>query len=1119
MALLLLVVFTFLYRQSRDAYFRHWQLAWVAYCLHFIFLAVYFTLEPSPYLRWGWTFTLGLTAWGIFRSTRVVRHDTRFRWSDAALVAAAAVWSTLEAFLPRLLQLRAEGALRVRIELGIAAVLAVAAFRFYRHGQRRGSIGHRLLGIALAFWALLLTSVLYHDTMERWLGGMGHVLGPVPQTLLAIAMVIVLFENERRSVQDNLLAFSSLEADSSKILPPGEVAPNLERLLERLMRLLGTQRAAMVIAEEWRSILPSVQRGFSPEFVKQVESDGSAEFLSETAYRRGGLAVFRDFEEPAPSLQEQTACYERMRRLMEQEGARGVTAVSLQTRERCFGAVLFPSSESLEFGPSQIRLMLGLAMQIGLTLENYALMHDALRRTKEYELLTQIGQVISSRLDPDEVLVAIQRELGQLFDTSNFYVAFLEEQIVRFELEVLDGVVQPKRTRPITNGLTEYVIRTGQPLLIKSDMEKTRARLNCAVTGRPAKCFCAVPIVMHGETLSGAGGGIVGVIGALNYEREFVYSERDLEVMTTAAGQVAVAMENARLFSEEQRRARYLAFLNNVSKTAISSQDAEQMLAEIVGEIQKNFRFDHIGIGILDYATKDIEIKAEAGTTARALGKRVPLGAGILGRVARTNEMALAQNSGDERLASLLDDAKSVLCIPIGYGESLLGVLNVESRREDAFGQQEVLILRTLADLLATALHNAFVFQKLQQQSITDGLTGIKTRRFFLESLQSEWKRASRSGRAFSVVLADLDKFKEVNDSQGHLEGDLVLARVGRLLEQNCRQSNVVARYGGDEFVILMPETGLEQAQVLSERLRLWLATDPMLNERHITGSFGVASFPLHGATAEEILRVADAGMYVSKHGGGNRVSTVEQLVDSGGGHRQLVSAFVEGFLQREHTGPEQIDELVQLLRKLAANAKPEYADEVLAEAVLSLARASETREMFAAGHGEAVARYSELLGRALDLTQEEMKDLVFAARVHDVGKLLIPERILNKNAPLTPEEYYLVKIHSTLGAQIVSVIPGSARMQQIVRHHHERFDGTGYPSELRGENIPLGARIVAAAEAYAHMIAERSYAPTLGHAEALAELEKASGTQLDGMLVRTLVRELKSEKAARQGY
>jgi two-component system cell cycle response regulator len=156
---------------------------------------------------------------------------------------------------------------------------------------------------------------------------------------------------------------------------------------------------------------------------------------------------------------------------------------------------------------------------------------------------------------------------------------------------------------------------------------------------------------------------------------------------------------------------------------------------------------------------------------------------------------------------------------------------------------------------------------------------GIKTRRFFFEVLSSELKRASRSGHPISVVLIDLDKFKAVNDTKGHLEGDLVLARVGRLLEQRCRQSNVVARYGGDEFIILMPETGVEQAQILAERLRLWIGQDPTLSEHRITGSFGVGSFPVHGFSMEDIIRVADAGMFVSKFAGGDRVSTAEPRV------------------------------------------------------------------------------------------------------------------------------------------------------------------------------------------------------------------------------------------------
>src|SRR5437773_5509427 len=792
-----------------------------------------------------------------------------------------------------------------------------------------------------------------------------------------------------------------------------------------------------------------------------------------------------------------------------QENIRDVTAVSLQTREHNFGVILFPHAERRFFGASPLRLLIGLALQIGLTLENYVVMHDAQRRTKEYQLLTQIGQAISSRLDQDEVLRSVQKELGQIFDTSNFYVAFQEGDSIVFHLEVEESRPLPRRQRKADNGLTEYILRTGQSLLIRSDLDRARERLGVTfIPKRPAKSFCGAPILVNGRA--------AGVIAAMSTSHEYVFEQRDLEVLKTAAGQVSVAIENARLFAEEQRRSRQFAFLNSVSKTAISSEDAEQMLTEIVGNIQKNFQFDHIGIGILDYATKEIEIRSEAGTTAHEKGKKIPLGAGILGRVARSGEASLVNASEPGQLQGVLPDSRTVLCIPIAYGDTLLGVLNVESKQENAISPEDVLVMNTLADLLATALHNSFVFQKLQTQSITDGLTGIKTRRFFWEALLAEWKRASRSGRPFSVVLVDLDKFKEVNDTLGHLEGDLVLARVGRLLEQKCRQSNVVARYGGDEFIILMPETGVEQAQILAERLRLWISTDPMLNEHQITGSFGVASFPVHGFSIEDIIRVADAGMYVSKHAGGDHVSTAEEFGDgeTSAVQRQLISGYIEGFLRREHTGPEHLEELTATLKKMCGDDEGRNFV-VLREAIETLTRAAESRELNCSGHGEMVAHYCETIARSLRLTSEDVADLVYAARVHGVGKIFVPERSLNKSGPLTDDQFYILKMHSRVGAEILANNPGSEKIQKAVEDHHEAFDGNGYPARLRGEQIPLWARILAIADAYVNKTTDRSFATAKTSEQALKELEKLSGTRYDGMPVRILLRELKQEKAS----
>ena len=1112
-ALVLFVVFSYLYEQSRQDYFRAWQLGWGAYTVHFALDAWDAFHQPSSLVVFVSGLFLAAMAYCIFVSTRLLREKFRWLWQDSAFVVAAVglvYWGTGmhaldHAFLPDQSWNPPH-----RIEAGVAAALLYSAIYFYRWAYRKSSLAYSLLAIALALWAILMFFGQFRSPFLEMSGMAGRLLGPIPQMLLGISMVMVLFENERNAVQENALAFSTLGVDPTRLCSAEDLAPSMQNILDRILAPLPTARAVICIAERWRAILPSVQRGFSPEFVSKMEKSGVAEYASELAYRRGGFVTFRnvsEMTEPLPAFS--GGKFEQFRKVLREENIRHLTAISLQTREHNFGVVLFPHAERRVLGASNLRLLIGLALQIGLTLENYIVMHDVQRRTKEYELLTQIGQAISSHLDQDDILYTVHKELGQIFNTSDFYIAFQEGDEIRFEFEVSNGQVQPKRSRKLQNGLTEYVIRTGQPVLVRSEMEAARERLGLTYTPpAPIRSFCGVPILLGSRS--------AGVMAARSTDREYAFEQRDLEVMQTAAGQLSVAVENARLFQDEQRRSRQLAFLNNISKTAISSENSEQMLAAIAQEIQRNFRFDHIGVGLFDYVTKDIEIKAEAGSTAQTLNKRIPLGTGIIGRVARTGETALMQASGQAQLQGILANARSVLCIPITYGETLMGVLNAESQREDAFSPQDVLIMKTMADLLATALHNAFVFQKLQQQSITDGLTGLKTRRFFWESLSSEWKRASRSGRPFSVVLIDLDKFKEVNDSLGHLEGDLVLARVGRLLEQKCRQSNVVARYGGDEFIILMPETGIEQSQILAERLRLWIATDLILNEHKITGSFGVASFPVHGFSAEDIIRVADAGMYVSKHAGGNRVSTADEFEGGEGAalHRHLVSGYIEGFLQREHTGPEHLEELISTLKKLSLS-QSDINPAVLRDAIESLTHAAESREINAGGHGEMVSRYSEILGRALGMSPEEIVDLSYAARVHDVGKIFVPDKILNKPNPLTDDEFYLIKMHAKVGAEIVSTLPNGVLLRSAIEHHHEAFNGSGYPNQMRGEEIPLWARIIALCDSYVNMTTERSFGPAMTSEQALAEMEKLSGIRYDGMLVRLLARELKSEKTS----
>ena len=1112
-SVLLFLVFTYLYEQGRQPYFRAWQLGWAAYSLHYLMSALAFYQGATALGFFTGSLCMVAMALCIFVSTRLMRGPSPLRWYDAALGVTLLAWAIVDTrghMAGGVFHVELQPALRLGV--GISVVLLYCSAIFYLNGHKRRSLAFQVLGFVLALWAVLMGAGQFRGAWAASFGSAGNSLGPVPQMLLGIAMVMVLFEMERNAVQESTLALSTLGVDPRQLLGSEDLVPNMESALGRLMTALARPSAAIYVHRRWRHLLPSVEHGFAASLLARLQEGGAGEYLCELTYRQGGIFSANDVgdltEPVVPGLAGDFAAFKKV---LTEGGVHNFTAVSLQTREQNFGVLLFPHAERKAFGSSGPRLMVGLALQLSLTLENYVVTHEAHRRTQEYRLLTQIGQGISSHLDQDEILRTIQIELGKIFDTSNLYIAFLEGEEVHFELEVVEGKILAKRSRKHENAFTEYVIHTGEPLLIQSELEKRRSEMGVTyVPEQPAKCLIAAPILLNGKP--------AGVIVALSHQREFAFDQRDLDVLRTAAGQVSVAVENARLFAEEQRRSRQLAFLNNISRAAISSEDPMRMLGQIAAEIQKNFNFDHIGVGLLDYGTKEIEIKAEAGAAARVLGKRIALGAGIIGRVARSGERALVPSAGEHKMGGILPDARAILCIPISYGESLLGVLNMESRSDYAFLPQDVLILNTLADLLATALHNAFVFQKLQQQSITDGLTGVKTRRFFWEALSVEWKRASRSGRPFSVVLIDLDKFKEVNDSMGHLEGDLVLARVGRLLEQKSRQSNVVARYGGDEFIILMPDTGPEQAQVLAERLRQWMAGDSMLNERSVTGSFGVASFPMHGFAIEDVIRVADAGMYVSKRSGGNLVSTAQEFSEGEdfARQRQQISSYIEGFIQRERPGPEDLDELTASLAKLCADSdSPGPAR--MREAIETLSRAAESRELRTSGHGDLVARYTEILARALHIPADEAEQLTFAARVHDVGKILVPERILNKTGPLTEEEFALLRGHAQSGGKIVSVLPGSGKMRDAIARHHERFDGSGYPEALRGEEIPLWARIIGLADAYVNLTTEQALAAAKTSEQALEELSRMSGTRFDGMLVRLLLRELREERTTQR--
>jgi diguanylate cyclase (GGDEF)-like protein/putative nucleotidyltransferase with HDIG domain len=759
-----------------------------------------------------------------------------------------------------------------------------------------------------------------------------------------------------------------------------------------------------------------------------------------------------------------------------------------------------------------------------MAVENSYLIQQTSRRSEELHVLNEIGRALSSTLNKEDLMRKVWEELRRLFDVENFYIAQFDplRDEMRFDLEMIDGSRMPKRTRPAGNHLTEYIIRTRQPVLIRDNFVAEVKKLGVEPM-RDKGCFCGVPLVAYDHAI-----GAMAVFS--NHERTF--DEGHLELLRVLASEASIAIENARLFQEERTKARHLSLLNTISRNAIATLNPDEMLAKITEQLEDGLTYDHIGIGVLEYSTREIVIQAEAGKRRGALGQRIPLGAGLIGQVARNGHLAAyhATSHADSGLKPVLPDSVAAIALPVFYAEQLHGILYVESATPIDFSEEEILLLRTLADLIAGARHNSLSFQKAQEQAITDGLTGVKTHRFFMEALSAEWKRSTRAGRAFALVLMDLDRFKFVNDFYGHLEGDLVLQRVGHILETNCRRSDVVARYGGDEFVILMPETNMEHARQLASKLRGWVSADPLLREKNISASFGIACYPLHGSSPQELIQVADASMYLSKHQGGNAVSTADHFDpnEAKKWKRDVLEAYLGVTLKRLFsTGPEAFEEIYQRLTQftesLAATeivgAKPSttpvQGPQALPQAVLdtvtSLAFAIDAKDHYTQGHSQKVSAYAALIAEAMEMSDAEVEEIRLGGVLHDIGKVGIPENILNKSGPLNPDEWETMKSHVKFGAKILDPLTPLARIREMVLHHHEYFDGSGYPEALAGEKIPLGARIIAIADAYDTITSDRTYKKARKAGDALAELERCANAQFDGAIVEIFVRTLRA--------
>jgi diguanylate cyclase (GGDEF)-like protein len=389
-----------------------------------------------------------------------------------------------------------------------------------------------------------------------------------------------------------------------------------------------------------------------------------------------------------------------------------------------------------------------------------------------------------------------------------------------------------------------------------------------------------------------------------------------------------------------------------------------------------------------------------------------------------------------------------------------------------------LLSVALVGPLLAIGLYQRSHYRALRAMrlALTDPLTGLGNHRHFHERLQRELTAAEESGRPVSLCLLDVDDFKEVNDHHGHPVGDRVL----EALATRFRQGGESFRLGGDEFAILLPGQDEARAHEAALSVSQRIASLEVDGVGRVSISVGIASFPGHARERDELVRVADTALYVAKeHGKGQ------------------VRVYREGVV--ELAGPKDV------LRG---------DDAIRFRAAASLAKAVDARDSYTGSHSERVSELAARIAARLALGADQVELTRLAGRLHDLGKLAVPENILRKIGALSADERRIVERHPQIGYRMLESL-GVDPVAQWVLHHHERWDGGGYPEGLAESEIPLGARILFAADAFDAMTSERGYRRELSAAEALVEIESCAGTQFDPAVVAALAAELGLPRAA----
>ncbi len=523
---------------------------------------------------------------------------------------------------------------------------------------------------------------------------------------------------------------------------------------------------------------------------------------------------------------------------------------------------------------------------------------------------------------------------------------------------------------------------------------------------------------------------------------------------------------------------RFSSIITTQYDIATAGLDLQAVMDLIAARTQELTQAGGVVIELLEGET--LTARAASGRAASFLELGEAGVAGLSRECVRTGEILCCNDAERDPRVDLHScrrlGARSLIVVPLVYDRQPVGVMQVQSPELYAFSAMDIHTLQLMAGLIGAAMSHSAEFEAKQlllseaiERADRDPLTGLLNHRAFHNRLHEEADRAQRDGRTLAIAVIDMDNFKFFNDAYGHQAGDEVLRTVASALANVCRSYDTLARFGGDEFALLMPCVCKAEAEELEHRLACCLEGTGYRPSNYdvtipLSLSVGMAVFPDDAPTRLEALEAADARLRRVKYGASDGTD---------------LSDFLRGNLPCSMGSYSILNALVT---------------------------AVDNKDRYTRRHSEDVMTYSLQIAQALGMDDETLGIVRIAALLHDVGKIGVPDAILRKPGTLSEAEVRAVQQHPMMGSIIVGAVPGFEATLDAVRHHHERWDGKGYPFGLAGEDTPLLARLMSVADAYSAMTTDRPYRKGMDAGKALSILEAGAGTQWDARCVAAFI-------------